>query len=569
LTDSINEFQKAILDFCRHVAGPYKIKAICQSDDYNLEEPTSRLAVEVLIVLTNFQTKIMSYVRLIDGRNVVFFAVDQWVFERDIDRGFLGEALASLLIFPYSAFENQSYLHQQEILLKKRLITELLENLVLSYPELSYRLRVKPEYFMYEVMLNRIRIFPPMAYGTADFLSGKASLEKVQFVINGYLDALRQLAEDGTIIISEEYINISQKFIEANNNPKKRLNNTLKGAPRVFFTPIFSVFPQLLNFLSRNSQAFLRFQAPQWKQGFDASRKLQDPQKYVFLPTSQGYVSLADKMDIVGYVKSVLGAKYKTVQIEEFGGVLNDVYLIKANTEDQETKVLVKRFKNLSSMKWFPLSMWSRGVHNFALMGRSRLERESAINEALSGGGVNVPKILHVSASEQLIFMEFIEGENLGNAIKRIALAPKIEDAIKDLALVNQVGEIYAKVHALGVVLGDTKPENTMVDQLGRIFLLDFEQATRGGDKSWDIACFLYYCGHYLPINGEQKAQTVANAFISGYLKAGGNAPLIKAAAANKYTRIFSIFTLPNILRVISNICKNVEKITADKSFTS
>jgi tRNA A-37 threonylcarbamoyl transferase component Bud32 len=552
-----SEFQKAILDFCKHAAGSYKIKAIGQSDDYTIEEPTSKSAVQVLIVLTNFQTKIMSYVRLLNGRSVVFFIVDQWVFERDVDRGFLGEALASLLIFPYNAVENQSYLHQQEVLVKKRLITELLENLVLSYPELSYQIQIRPEYFMYEVMLNRIRVFPPMAYGTADFLCGKASEERIQFVMKGYQDALCQLAEDEIVTISEEDISISQKFIKENNNPRKRLNNTLKGAPRVFFTPIFSVFPQLLNFLSQNSQAFLRFQAPQWNRGFDVSRKLVDPQKYVYVPTSQGFVSLADRMDILGYVKSVLGDKYKTVKVEEFGGVLNDVYLIKAYTEETETKVLVKRFKNLTSMKWFPLLMWSRGVHNFALMGKSRLERESAINEALSNGGVNVPKILHVSVNEQLIFMEFVEGENLGNAIKRIALAPNLNEIAKDLLLVNQVGEIYAKAHSLGVVLGDTKPENTMVDQKGKIFLLDFEQAIHNGDKSWDIACFLYYCGHYLSMNGEQKAQAIANSFISGYLKAGGDIDFITAAAKNKYTRIFSIFTLPNIIRVISNNCKN------------
>jgi hypothetical protein len=98
-------------------------------------------------------------VRLINGRNVVFFVVDQWIFERDVERGFLGEALASLLIFPYITVENGTYLHGQEVSLKRRLITELLGNLVFSYPEQPYRIRIKPEYFMYEIMLNRIRVF--------------------------------------------------------------------------------------------------------------------------------------------------------------------------------------------------------------------------------------------------------------------------------------------------------------------------------------------------------------------------------------------------------------------------
>jgi thiamine kinase-like enzyme len=41
----------------------------------------------------------------------------------------------------------------------------------------------------------------------------------------------------------------------------------------------------------------------------------------------------------------------------------------------------------------------------------------------------------------------------------------------------------------------------------GSIYLLDFEQATLGGDKTWDIAEFLYYAGHFLsPLNNSGKA---------------------------------------------------------------
>jgi tRNA A-37 threonylcarbamoyl transferase component Bud32 len=164
-----------------------------------------------------------------------------------------------------------------------------------------------------------------------------------------------------------------------------------------------------------------------------------------------------------------------------------------------------------------------------------------------------------VSANEQLVFMEFLEGENLSHTIKRIALASNIQRAEEDLMIVTQVGEIYAKVHALNVVLGDTKPENVMIDKQGNLYLLDFEQAGRKGDKSWDIACFLFYCGHYMPLNGEDKAQAITEAFIKGYLANGGSEEVIKCAAIARYTRVFSIFTLPSILRVMANTCKKIE----------
>jgi tRNA A-37 threonylcarbamoyl transferase component Bud32 len=522
-----------------------------------MESPSPKSTIEVLVVLRDFQPRLMSYVRVVEGRNVVIFAVDQWIFERDVDRGFLGEALARLLIFPYTSLSGYSYLQGQEIALKKRLILELLENIVVSYPELSYSMRIKPEYFMYEVMLNRVRVFPPMAYGASHFLCRDTDTEKVNVVLLGYLEALHELEKNAVVGFAKGEVTISNKFITANRNLTVRFTNQIKNAPRTLFTSLFGVFPQLLNFISQNAEAFFDFQTPPWKKEFGFSANFVDPQVFISVPTAQGYVSLADKLDIRGFAKRVLkDGDYDTISVEEFGGVLNDVYLIKACTDHTEKKILVKRFKDLSSFKWFPLSMWSIGTTNFALLGKSRLERETAINEVLGGAGFHVPKLLHVSANERLVFMEYLEGENLSYAIKRIATAASFAEAQKELALIGQVGETYAKVHALNVVLGDTKPENVMVSAEGTLYLLDFEQASRRGDKSWDVACFLYYSGHYLPLNGEAKAQALTEAFIAGYLKAGGVVEVVRCAGNQKYTRIFSIFTLPSILRVMSEACK-------------
>jgi hypothetical protein len=62
-----------------------------------------------------------------------------------------------------------------------------------------------------------------------------------------------------------------------------------------------------------------------------------------------------------------------------------------------------------------------------------------------------------------------------------------------------------------------------------------------------------------MPLDGEQKAEKIAKAFISGYLSAGGQADAVKCAGITKYTRVFSVFTLPSVLRVMSNTCKNIE----------
>jgi Kae1-associated kinase Bud32 len=274
-------------------------------------------------------------------------------------------------------------------------------------------------------------------------------------------------------------------------------------------------------------------------------------------------VSLSDKIDIKGYVqKMLLKDQSEGIEVEPIGGMLNDVYLINVHGNGGERKVIAKRFKDWSGFKWFPLTIWSLGARPFAITAQARLAKECAISEFLHSEGFNVPKILHVSNAERLIFMEYIEGENLSQAIKRIATATEHQTFEEELANICKAGEILAKVHSHNIVLGDTKPENMLVKQDGSIYMIDFEQAKQGGNKAWDVAVFLYYSGHYLqPLYGNSKAESIAKAFINGYLKAGGDVDVIKKAGSPKYTRIFSIFTMWNIISTIANVCKKTEAL--------
>jgi Kae1-associated kinase Bud32 len=355
---------------------------------------------------------------------------------------------------------------------------------------------------------------------------------------------------------------IPQKLVVESKKPKVRFMNVSKNASRAIFTSLFGVFPQLLNFFSQNAETFLKFQKLTGKRGVYSARGFVDPQKYVFVPTAEGLVSLADRVDIEAFArKMLLDGENVKIEFERVGGVLNDVYLIRAYSNGTEKKVLVKRFKDWSGFKWFPLTMWSLGAQTFAILGRSRLERECAMSELLRCEGFNIPKILRVSHSERLVFMEYIEGENLSNVIKRIATLKGKEKTEKDLNQIMRAGETLAQVHSLNVALGDTKPENVIIDPKNRIYLIDFEQASRDGDRAWDVAEFLYYSGHYIQLYGNSKAESIAKAFLSGYLKAGGDINTIKKAGTPKYTRVFSIFTLPSIIFAMSNSCRKIEAL--------
>ena len=553
--DNNKEVTTRIVDFCRHVAGQSKITAIAKGDDYNQNNYSQHLILEVMVVIHDFQPRIMSYLKRIKNKTVFIFAVDQWVFERDVDRGLLGEAIASKLVWPYEALIGETYLHKQESELKQRLIIELLENLVINFPELAHSIKIHPKYFLYEVFSNRVRVFPLLNYDLAKLTNCLIKDEKR--ALEGYNIALKQLEKQQLITQENGYIHINKRFIDRCHVPKLRLLNLAKNAPRTLFTSLFGVVPQLMSIVTQNAEAFLRTQKLNWLRQQDQDFPSIDPQNYVFFPTTEGLVSLSDKIDIKGFAqKLLLKDQNAVVEVERIGGVLNDVYLI----DTGHRKVLAKRFKDWSGFKWFPLTLWSFGARSFAVSGQARLAKESAISKVLHGEGFNVPRIFHVSNPERIVFMEYIEGESLGKIIKDYSDADNAEVKEYVLTIIRDVGNSLAKVHQQNIVLGDTKPDNVLVKADGTVYLIDFEQAQRGGDRAWDIAVFLYNSGHYLqPFDSPSKAEGITNAFIDGYLTAGGNIDEVQKAGSTKYTRVFSIFTLPRFMLAISNICKKVK----------
>lgn len=520
-------------------------------------------ALEVLLIIDGFQPRLMNYIKFFGGTAIIAYAVDKWVFEKDVELGFLGEALAIQLVFPYTPLVNTEYLKAEELKLKKRLIFEILENLVLDFPELCYDIHIKPEYFMYEAIYSRARLFPLMRNMLANFLRENIKGENMRIVMDGFLQALEMVEKEGVVKRTNEYIKISKDFADAVKGQKTRFRNILKNMQKTLFMSLLGTFPKILTALSQNKDLLQKLRNFNWET-LKGLHHVEDSKRYLFVPTANGLAPLASKTGVEELAKKILPARKDVeVTVEELGGVLNDVYLVRACVNGQERRVVVKTFKDWTSFKWFPINIWAFGTRTFALLGRSRLERECAMNQLLYRKGFHVPRLLTINHDERLVFMEYIEGESLEKIIKKIVDAKSEKEAGGEhLKILQRVGETIARVHALNVALGDTKPENILVGKNGEIYLLDFEQSSKGGDKVWDIAEFLYYAGHYVPpLVGSYPAELIAKAFLKGYLNASGDVKIVKDAGKTKYTKVFSIFAFPHIIFTISSICRKADKL--------
>ena len=288
---------------------------------------------------------------------------------------------------------------------------------------------------------------------------------------------------------------------------------------------------------------------------------LEFPERHLLLKTPMGLVCLSDHTTIEDFVRRIISKeKILDVKIEKTGGVLNDVYHILVQKEKGKEKIVVKRFKDWHGVKWFPLTFWTLGTKSFAVLGQSRIEREYAINQFLKKKGFLVPTIYYVSPQNGLIFEEFINGENFVSVVKRVISSKRKRTT--DIGLIKEVGKKIAKAHKLGITFGDCKPENILVTKQGELYFVDLEQASRNGEQAWDIAEFLYYSGHYVyPLSTTSSIKCLVERFIEGYLEGGGKKETVVAASSPKYTKVFSIFTPPQVVLAISKLCARALKM--------
>lgn len=556
MVNSQDDLKKTLLDLCYSIAGKRRIVAACLYGPFASGYSDEKSCFNILLVLSGFEPILKTYCKS-RGQNEAFvLTVDQRAFHRDVEMGWLGEFVADKLMVPYEPLVDSEYLWRQEVAIKRRIILELLETIIFEFPELSQELLIKPEYFICETLMQRARLFPPITYSYLNMLRADLKERNIERMMRGYRQAIDELVQKNWLEKTNGHLKITSQLIRVMKTRKLRIPVALKSVQRIAWLHLVSAMPKMMSPLAYDEQLYNQTQGTAFTHE-DLTAKLETPHCYLLMPTPFGLVPLSDTTGIEEFVKkAVPNLRVSKVETKQIGGVLNSVYLLTLNRNHEQQKVVVKKFRDWLGFKWFPLALWALGTKSFAVLGRSRLEREYAINQYLYSHGVSVPRIVHVSPKQSLVFQEFVEGENLVDIIKRI-MTRKKEASEKELDVVKAAGKLIAETHKLNVALGDCKPENIIVTNEGKPCFVDLEQASRNGDQTWDIAEFLYYMGHYVPpLASAEAVEEIAKAFIEGYLEAGGKIETVGKASSPRYTKVFSIFTQPHVMLALSNLCR-------------
>ncbi len=110
----------------------------------------------------------------------------------------------------------------------------------------------------------------------------------------------------------------------------------------------------------------------------------------------------------------------------------------------------------------------------------ARFKREAKVLAALNHPNIAVIHGIEQSDETHALVMELIEGETLGERLRREPMT--VEEA---LACATQIAEAMEAAHEKGIVHRDLKPDNVKINQEGHVKVLDFGLAKalrRAGD---------------------------------------------------------------------------------------
>ncbi len=518
--------------------------AICQYGPAVYATTGSYQGQDILVVCEGYSNGLRAHLKVIDGHEMRFLIADRNLLESDVLKGTLGDSLTEKFLYPNRPLANEEYLEKIGSQAKTRVVKEETRDLVLEYGEMCRGLVAKPEFFGLSKMRKQARAFMPSMADYLRLLEPPVRNQNISILHESFKTAISNMKGD-VVELDGEYVAFQDNAIDKwlQDRASEQVVNILRQSQRAFYSYLTKGRAIYLNLelIARELSEPLRLGLDQVLVG----RKPENPKDYLYLRTSEGFVSLNERASLEDIVAKLRPGR--PITISPLAGVLNEVFLVTVGKE----QFVAKKFTDWHGFKWFTLNLVSFGSKVFAVSGKTRMTNEYGINRYLATKSLKVPRILHVNLKQRILVEKYVSGVGLNDFVTLTVNQSTLTESQYRLA--ESLGETLARIHGVGVSVGDAKPENFVASD-DEIFTVDLEQAGKRGDYAWDIAELLFYTGHYsarpTPTRGLRE---IVEAFARGYLRKGHGAEL-KQAAGIRYAKAFSFWTPAPIILEISKI---------------
>ncbi|MGC8556389.1 MAG: hypothetical protein ACP5NG_05250, partial [Conexivisphaera sp.] len=399
------------------------------------------------------------YVRSPGGRYFSVLSVGAGRLEGDAERAELGEFVIGRLLNPYQVLLGGDVVERAARAYRRRVVLEELARLASDYGQFATEILAPPEYFLFSKLRRRARIYPPASYSYVRTYSGPEGPANLEFSASRFREALDELAAEGIV----ERVGRLYRALRPPLPRRPPEMDTLVLAVRQYATHLSSgrvsprVFAEELSSKARRSRAAGRLE------------QLERPRSLLSLPEG--------RLSTEGLAPLLRGcARARTRPLGEFYSTTRE---LEAECPWGTLRAVVKEYGSPWAAKWVMARVAAAGIREMRFSPAERMAAEYAFTRLLRLAGLSTPRVLLVDPGRLVAVKEYVEGVLL-------------ERAVGDERPFRELGRILGRLHSAGVTLGDVKPSNFLVAP-SSIYLIDCEQAMRGGSAAWDVASFLYF----------------------------------------------------------------------------
>lgn len=540
------ELEELILGKTEELAPSKQRLAVCTYGPAVFAKPGSYTGYDVFVICEEYSNGLRAHRRFLGGSEVRILIAERKLVESDIRKGALGDFLTEIFLYPYRPIANQGYADDLGLEAKARVVREEVRDLVTEYGEMCRGLVARPEFFGLSRLRKRARVFLPSMNQYLRLLEPHVRGANIATLRESFKKAILTVQGD-VVEMDDEGVTIPDAIIDKwlAIRSSEQVVNILRQSQRAFYSYLTrgrAIYLDL-DLLAREIYTPLRLGLAQEIAGMEP----EDPKNHLYLRTTEGLASLNERASLEEIISKL--RPEKPITISPLAGVLNEVFLVTVGKE----RFVAKRFTDWHDFKWFTLNLVSLGSKLFAVSGKARMSNEYGVNRYLAKKGLKVPKVIHVSMKDGILLESYISGSPLVDFVTQTATQGALSKTQYQLA--ELLGKTLAQIHAVGISIGDSKPENFVASERD-LYVVDLEQAGKRGDYAWDLAELLFYAGHYSaspkPTRGLSE---MVQAFILGYLQ-NGDATELRRAAGVRYARVFSLWTPASIILEISKMLR-------------
>ncbi len=497
--------------------------------------------IDIIVVVKDYpHTVKYSYSRTEEVK-ISALIVDYFALQKDAEAGLLGEFVVGRLLHTYESLINHDLFKSIELIYKRRIILEELFDIIRTTNILCTEIKFPLEFVLFSKIKRRSSVYPAALYSYYKIYSGKCAGANLAFALGGFKDALEEImANDrGLLILKRSATNTEDFVLQIGkkrlvlNKQRERNFTRLKLAKKlqIFSSYVIHAYAgrRVFHYTIREAESKIkRYRSkPICMPEFMAS-----PREYYWKLDEGLVISGRNRkwLDLVAKSSGLVRyAISKKIRLGDINSRTVCYTLQDTSVLGHSISIVAKKFATLKGAKWAALNFWSFSVgshfkHSFKVDPLFRLGNEyKALRYLRNEIGLNTPAVLAINFERRILVTSFVEGQSMSQIIKD-SLKKRSTAGIENIFWIRTAGKNVAIIHSTQSALGNIKPNNIIINNVGginsRIFFTDLEQFSfnntgYSSDPIWDIIQFL--CWSLKRTNNIPIAKEIVREFLSGY----------------------------------------------------